>query len=323
MGKSSLHSQKIAQKTYLLKLGFQWPEEQLKKLSGKQWAYDFFRLVFQQVTQGLEDQGIKVDRGEVLVDGTIIPRGTSPTYHYAVKGVAKWILQALLNGTKRTAYDLASDREGETAGELCLSVLEWQIQDDKDPKIKHRQELLDPEDELIYDPPVPKPHQEKPPYQFSKREEQLAGEIIALIPTDFAGAKAQLHAWLHRLKSEYAQALTAPFAHLMKTKPHATLKEKQALCMWANEALRSVGLAFCCRHANGAIEPGVLVAEPYGEQGRFRLFSKGKHGPQKKMHSSVEVPEFPLMPDEPRQEGRARWSEKVKGTPKPKSEQTR
>ncbi len=104
------------------------------------------------------------------------------------------------------------------------------------------------------------------------------------------------------LKNGMAVRLTPLFNQELQSRPHETYADKQALCAWASEQLRMLGL--CIKSVNGS--PAILVASYSNnpeEKGRFRIHERGPAGHQPISQTSVELPELELMASPSRDEG--------------------
>jgi hypothetical protein len=100
------------------------------------------------------------------------------------------------------------------------------------------------------------------------------------------------------VREELAARLAPRLAVQARAMPHGTYAEKQELAKWVNGQLRQLGLAVRCPKTGRA---AILVADhgPNPEKGRFQV--QTVHD-RKRTLSSVELPEFALLPADLRQD---------------------
>jgi hypothetical protein len=117
-------------------------------------------------------------------------------------------------------------------------------------------------------------------------------------PPDYPALFERLHGLATVVREELAARLGPALAVHLKTLSQGTYAEKQDLAKWVNGQLRQLGLAVRCPKTNRA---AILLADhgPNPEKGRFQV--QTVHD-RKRTLSSVELPEFGLMPADLRQD---------------------
>jgi hypothetical protein len=128
---------------------------------------------------------------------------------------------------------------------------------------------------------------------------------------------------VEQFRSDVAKRFTPIFNARFASTPHHSHEQKKALCRWANEQLRELGLAVTCPKT---ALPAIFVADtgPYPERGRFRLKVTTAEGRFRHTLTALEAPTVELMPDRPRRENFAEWTRKgVKGPATPRRTATR
>ena len=110
-----------------------------------------------------------------------------------------------------------------------------------------------------------------------------------------------------RFKGDLCTRLAPVFNARFVATPHGKYEQKKALCRWANDQLRQIGLAVRCPKTG---LPAIFVADtgPYPERGRFRLKVTMPDGRLRHTLSTLEAPTVELIPDPPRREKFAEWS---------------
>jgi hypothetical protein len=111
---------------------------------------------------------------------------------------------------------------------------------------------------------------------------------------------------VEQYRSDVAKRFTPIFNARFASTPHQSYEQKKALCRWANEQLRELGLAVKCPKTG---LPAIYVADtgPHPERGRFRLKVTTEDGKLRHTLTALEVPTVELMPDPPRREKFAEW----------------
>lgn len=137
-----------------------------------------------------------------------------------------------------------------------------------------------------------------PPEPAGTRPERIRGLLSAPDSADYEVLFGHLLALAVLVREELADRLAPRLNEHAKSLPQATYAEKQELAKWVNGQLRQLGLAVRCPKTNRA---AILLADhgPNPEKGRFQV--QTVHD-RKRTLSSVELPEFGLMPADLRQD---------------------
>jgi hypothetical protein len=130
--------------------------------------------------------------------------------------------------------------------------------------------------------------------------------LFRRLPDDFQQASAAVRALRHQFHEEMAAALAPRLNAYLKTLPHETLADKQAVATWVNNELHQLGLTIRCpKTGNAAILFADFKNPEHEDISRYRIESKDARG--KKIRStSRELPELELMEDPPRREALSR-----------------
>lgn len=119
--------------------------------------------------------------------------------------------------------------------------------------------------------------------------------LLGRLAPDYDRRYAQLTALRHVAHEEIAQALQPVFDQRLHEMPQSDLESKRQLCSWANDQLKTLGLAVRCEKTG---RPGILVANPYrvGDQGgRYRLELRDEGGRMSRSYSGNNLPPLRLM----------------------------
>ncbi len=124
------------------------------------------------------------------------------------------------------------------------------------------------------------------------------------LPASYADAYTLILEKSQQFRAQVASVLAPRLNAHLKTLPQDNYADKQALATWVNNELRQLGLAIRCPKTG---KPATLVADSrgQGEYARFRLDVRGDDGRHLRTMTSTTLPEFELIEDEPRREGRA------------------
>jgi hypothetical protein len=122
--------------------------------------------------------------------------------------------------------------------------------------------------------------------------------LAATEPTEYQAFFDHLLALAVAVREELATRLSPRLSAQVRAVPHDTYAEKQELAKWVNGQLRQLGLAVRCPKTGRA---AILVADlgPNPEKGRFQI--QTVHD-RKRTLSSVDLPDFSLMPADLRQD---------------------
>ncbi len=122
--------------------------------------------------------------------------------------------------------------------------------------------------------------------------------LSAADPVEYPACFDHLLALAVAVREELAGRLGPRLLAHARSLPQAAYAEKQELAKWVNGQLRQLGLAVRCPKTGRA---AILLADhgPNPEKGRFQV--QTAHD-RKRTLSSVELPEFALMPADLRQD---------------------
>lgn len=140
----------------------------------------------------------------------------------------------------------------------------------------------------------------------SKTPAQLVTTVLPDLSTDYEERYAALKGFLLECRTGVAALLQPALQEQADSMEIDTYAQKQAVSVWVNSQLRELGLALRCPQTG---RPAILVADlrdAETQSSRFRFVIRDSKGRQTKTISSKQLPEMELMPDEPRQESRAK-----------------
>ncbi len=128
-------------------------------------------------------------------------------------------------------------------------------------------------------------------------------QFLRASSSKYADRRAVLLQIRHTIQSDIAEALQPAMNEHLRSAPHETYEEKQALATWVNRELHEIGLTIRCPKTGW---PSILVADVRGSghdaQGRFRIEARDEQGKTMRTYSSTRLPELDLMEEPPRRE---------------------
>lgn len=130
-------------------------------------------------------------------------------------------------------------------------------------------------------------------------------ELLAITTNDPEKQLSELQALRRMFHDELAEAVQPAINSVLRERDRDDVESRRALCSWANEKLRLLGLTV--KDPQG--RPSILFADARDADdsaGRYRLEHRDSTGRAVRTGTSPTVPELTLMSDPPRPEGLAR-----------------
>lgn len=140
--------------------------------------------------------------------------------------------------------------------------------------------------------------------QVSKVKDELNKLVTEVVVSsdNYDSRKAAVDELTQEFKEVISKAVEGPLNQYLTGQPQDSLEDKQRLSSWANEQLRSVGLAFRCPNTG---RPSTLIADVKSAadvRGRFRLENRDENEAKTRTFSSTTYTPLEVMPDVPRKE---------------------
>ncbi len=143
---------------------------------------------------------------------------------------------------------------------------------------------------------------------FRATWQSRVAETVRGLPEGYADARVMAMALRQELVAALAAAVQPRLNAHLRSMPHETYGEKQALATWVNHELHNeLGLAIRCPRTG---RPAILIADTRDGkdvQGRFRLEVHDERGRKARTYTASALPDLELMADPPRRESFFRW----------------